>query len=267
VTRGINPPTIAERMEAMSPEGRASGTGSRGAGGGKNGARGKAITVLIVDDERTFGEALELALAREKDFRIVEVATDATQAIRSASEHQPDVVLMDVAMPGMNGIEATRRIKEADPDAAVLILSGHEDEHLLARAVAAGAVGMLQKTEAILNVATSVRRAHRGEPLHDEDEVEGAMRRLRHRRQSQDDAARRLDRLTPRETQILSLMAEGMSQEQIATTLGVTTNTLRTHVQNVLTKLGVHSKVEALALAIRHGKVHTVNLTERPDRN
>jgi DNA-binding NarL/FixJ family response regulator len=255
-------------MESMAAEGNPARPGNHGQEGveGRTGPRSKAITVLIVDDERTFGEALELALAREKDFRIVHVATDATEAIRAASEHQPDVVLMDVAMPGMNGIEATRRIKEADPNAAVLILSGHEDEHLLARAVAAGAVGMLQKTEAIVNVATSVRRAHRGEPLHDETEVEGAMRRLRHRRQTDDDAARRLDRLTPRETEILSLMAEGKSQEEISTLLGVTPNTLRTHVQNVLTKLAVHSKVEALALAIRYGKVDTVNVTDPPER-
>ena len=92
------------------------------------------------------------------------------------------------------------------------------------------------------------------------------MRRLRHRRQTDDDAARRLDRLTPRETEILSLMAEGKSQEEISTLLGVTPNTLRTHVQNVLTKLAVHSKVEALALAIRYGKVDTVNVTDPPER-
>src|SRR5919201_2132282 len=116
------PPTIG-RMESMTAEGNPARQGNHMPEGveGKTGPRSKAITVLIVDDERTFGEALELALAREKDFRIVHVATDATQAIRAASEHQPDVVLMDVAMPGMNGIEATRRIKEADPNAAVLI--------------------------------------------------------------------------------------------------------------------------------------------------
>jgi DNA-binding NarL/FixJ family response regulator len=109
-------------MDAMAAESEASRTPARGVSDGRAGARAKPITVLIVDDERTFGEALELALAREKDFRIVDVATDATQAIQAASQHQPDVVLMDVAMPGMNGIEATRRIKQADPDAAVLIL-------------------------------------------------------------------------------------------------------------------------------------------------
>lgn len=233
------------------------GTGESG-----NGARGRPITVLIVDDERTFGEALELALGREKDLRIVDVATDGTQAIHAVDVYRPDVVLMDVTMPGMNGIEVTRRIKEADPDARIVILSGHDDEHLLARAVQAGATGLLRKTEAVVNVASTVRRAHRGEPLHAPDEVEVALRRLRHRRDRDDDAARRLERLTPRELEILSLMAEGQSPNEITNALRMSPNTLRTHMQNVLTKLGVHSKMEALVLAIRHGKVATVDVTE-----
>lgn len=233
--------------------------------GSSNGGRSRPITVLIVDDERTFGEALELALGREKDLRIVDVATDGDQAIRAVDEHRPDVVLMDVGMPGMNGIEVTRRIKETDPGARIVILSGHDDEHLLARAVQAGATGLLRKTEAVVNVATTVRRAHRGEALHAPDEVEVALRRLRHRRDRDDDAARRLERLTPRELEILSLMAEGRPPAEITATLRMSPNTLRTHMQNVLTKLGVHSKMEALVLAIRHGKVATVDVTADED--
>jgi DNA-binding NarL/FixJ family response regulator len=236
------------------------GNGTTTASG--NGASTRPITVLIVDDERTFGEALELALGREADLRIVHVAMDGTEAVRSADRYRPDVVLMDVAMPGMSGIEAARRIKEADPDARIVMLSGHDDEHLLARAVQAGATGLLRKTEAVVNVASTVRRAHRGEALHAPDEVEGAMRRLRHRRDKDDDAARRLERLTPRELQILGQMAEGRTPEEITESLGMSPNTLRTHMQNVLTKLGVHSKMEALVLAIRHGKVSTVDVTE-----
>jgi DNA-binding NarL/FixJ family response regulator len=221
----------------------------------------RPITILIVDDERTFGEALQLALRQEKDLKVIDVAVEGDTAMRVVDEQHPDVVIMDVAMPGMNGIEATRRIKEEDPDAQVLILSGHEDPLLLARAVQAGAVGLLRKTEAIVNVATSVRRAYRGESIHDQEEVDSAMRRLRHRRDADADAKRRLERLTPREQQILERMATGMSSDAIAKALNMSPHTLRTHMQNILTKLGVHSKMEALVIAIRHGAVSTVDLT------
>jgi len=225
-------------------------------------AEGKTIKVLIVDDQRTFAEALQLALAKEKDLRVVDVVTDGPAAVEAATEFKPDVVLMDAAMPGMSGIEATRRIKDADPDAQVLILSGYEDELLLARAVQAGAVGLLRKTEAIVNVADSVRLAHRGKPLHDEKEIEGALRRLRHRRERDASVEKRLARLTPREVEILELMAAGKQADEIAEQLGMSVYTLRTHTQNILTKLGVHSKLEALVLAIRFGKVTTLDVSE-----
>jgi DNA-binding NarL/FixJ family response regulator len=223
-------------------------------------AKGKPIKVLIVDDQRTFGEALELALGKERDLRVVDVVTDGPSAVASAHEHRPDVVLMDVSMPGMNGIEATRRILEADPEAHVVVISGHEDELMLARAVQAGASGLLRKTEAVVDVVNSVRQAHRGEALHDEDEVDRSMRRLRHRREQEGGVERRLNRLTPRETQILQLMAEGFSNEEIARKLDMSPNTLRTHGQNIITKLGVHSRLEALVCAIRYGKVGTVDI-------
>jgi DNA-binding NarL/FixJ family response regulator len=219
------------------------------------------ITVLIVDDERTFGEALELALGREKDLLVVDVTTSGPEAVASAAEHRPDVVIMDVAMPGMSGIEATRRIKESEPDAQVVILSGHDDEYMLARAMQAGASGVLRKTETFVELARSVRAAHLGEAINEPAEVERAFRRLRHRRTQDAGAAERLARLTPRELEILQLMAEGRSPEGISTALGVTPATLRTHTQNLITRLGVHSKMEALVLAIRHGTVTTIDLT------
>jgi DNA-binding NarL/FixJ family response regulator len=221
----------------------------------------KTIKVLIVDDQRTFGEALELALSREKDIRVVDVVTDGDSAVVAAAEHRPDVVLMDVAMPGMSGIEATRRIKDAEPEAQVLILSGYEDELLLARAVQAGAIGLLRKTEAVVDVARSVRRAHKGEALHRDDEIEGALRRLRHRRDQESSVEQRLARLTPRELEILQTMARGLPPESIARELKMSPHTLRTHTQNIITKLGVHSKLEALVLAIRHGRVQTLDVT------
>ena len=162
-----------------------SGNGT-GTGNGKaNGAARKPITVLIVDDERTFGEALEVALDREKDLRVVHVATDGREAVALATEHQPDVVLMDISMPGMSGLEATRRIKECDPKAAVVILSGHDDEFMLARAVQAGAAGLIRKTQAVDDVALTVRRVHRGDRARCQDDhagKEGESERHRHAR-------------------------------------------------------------------------------------
>jgi DNA-binding NarL/FixJ family response regulator len=225
-------------------------------------AERKTITVLIVDDQRTFGEALQLALSKEKDIRVVDVVTDGDAAVEAAAEHRPDVVLMDVAMPGMSGIEATRRIKDAEPNAQILVLSGYEDDLMLARAVQAGALGVLPKTEAIVDVARSVRQAHRGEALHPDEEIEGALRRLRHRREQDSSVEQRLARLTPREVEILQAMARGTPNDSVADALKMSPHTLRTHTQNIITKLGVHSKLEALVLAIRHGRVQTLDVSE-----
>jgi NarL family two-component system response regulator LiaR len=214
-----------------------------------------AIKVLIVDDQRTFGEALSLALAKEKDLTVIDVVTDGQTAVRVTEERHPDVVLMDLAMPGMDGIEATRRIIEETPDAHVILLTGHVGDLTTARAVQAGASGCLPKTEAVVDLAGAVRRAHAGESLMDPEEVEASLRRLRHRRMQEATIEQRLERLTPRELEILQLIADGVPADQIAPTLSVSPHTLRTHLQNVLTKLKVHSKLDAVVLAIRHGKI------------
>jgi DNA-binding NarL/FixJ family response regulator len=278
VTRAINRPTIAPRMSA-NPTERSDSRRAQGRSGDRaaesRGTSSKTrprpngqptITVMIVDDERTFGEALGVALGRERDVEVVDVTTDAGEAVRAAEEKHPDVVLIDAGLPGVSGIEATRRIKEISPGAQVLLLSGTGEEHLLARAIQAGAVGLLSKTDTVADLLTTVRRAHRGEPLVEEDEMQAALRRLRHRRRAEDTAVARLSRLTPREKEILQLMAQGKSSSMIAQELGMSSGTLRTHAQNFITKLGVHSKMEALVLAIRHGVVTTVDVTEDPIR-
>lgn len=219
------------------------------------GAPDPRITLVIADDHRAFAEALAYALGKERDLEIVAVMTDSEEAAATAAERQPDVVLLDLQMPGVDGLETSRRIRSACHDTAVIILTGSDDELAHGRAVRAGAAGFLQKTAAIDDLAEAVRRAHRGEPLNPEDEVRAALDRLKRVRSRDGDMAQRLDRLTPRELEILQLLSDARSTEDISAELGVSRSTLRTHVQNVLMKLGVHSKVDAIVAAIRHERV------------
>jgi DNA-binding NarL/FixJ family response regulator len=219
------------------------------------------ISVLIVDDHRAFAEALGMALGNEADLDIVGVAADGEGAVAAAEARQPDVALVDLQMPGMDGLETSRRIRAVSERTAVVVLTGTTDELAIGRAIQAGARGFLRKTVAIQDLAEAVRAAHRGEALNANDEIEFAMRRLRRLRARDDDIAQRFDRLTPRELGILQLLADGRAPDDIATQLGVSRNTLRTHIQNILMKLGVHSKLDAIVAAIRHGKVNTVNVS------
>ncbi|MDP9342348.1 MAG: response regulator transcription factor, partial [Actinomycetota bacterium] len=186
---------------------------------------------------------------------VVGVAHGPDDAVSQAAEAAPQVVLADLALPGDSGIDAVRRLGEAAPEARIVVLAADQGDLMLARAVEAGAVGIVSKFEPVESVARAVRGAAAGEPLLSAEERRRLLRRLRHRRAERATAQQRADRLTARETEILQLMADGARPEQIAMFLGISVATLRTHVQNVLTKLGVHSKTEALAFAIRHGKV------------
>jgi DNA-binding NarL/FixJ family response regulator len=212
------------------------------------------ITIVIADDHRSFGEAMQIALDREQDLDVIQVVGDGDLAVTATLEEEPDVVLMDLRMPGTDGLEATRRIRTQGGRSAIVILTGDGDDAMLARAIQAGARGMLPKTSAVQDVATAVRRAFKGEPLHKPAEVNRVLREERTRSERDRDLERRVERLTPRELQILQAMADGRSPEEITEQLGVSRHTLRTHTQNILTKLGVHSKTDAVVAAIRFGK-------------
>jgi DNA-binding NarL/FixJ family response regulator len=214
-----------------------------------------SIRVLIADDHRTFAEALEVALTFETDIDVVATVHDAEDAVKAAGRRHPDVVLMDVQMPGVDGITATRELKERNPDARVVMLSAFEDDQVIARAVEAGASGFLPKTRPIKDVASSVRAAFHGEPLIPPEEVRRVLSLLKKKRGQAETVRSRLARLTQREREILQRMADGLTPERVADELGISRHTLRTHIQNILFKLGVHSKLEALAAAIRYGAV------------
>ncbi len=216
--------------------------------------RADPIKVLIADDHRSFGEAMQIALDAEHDLTVIEVVDDGELAITETLSREPDVVLMDLRMPGMDGIEATRRIRTEGGRAAVVILTGEGDDVDMARAIQAGARGLVAKTSAVGDVAAAVRRAHRGEPLHRPSEVNRVLKVERARTERDRDLQRRVERLTPRELEVLQQMADGRSTEEIAEKLGISRHTLRTHTQNILTRLGVHSKTDAVVAAIRFGK-------------
>jgi DNA-binding NarL/FixJ family response regulator len=225
------------------------------------------ISVLIVDDHRAFGEALGVALGKETDLDILEVTVDGDSAVQVAEARRPDVVLVDLQMPGIDGLETSRRIRAISKETAIVVLTGSEDELALGRAIQAGAHGFLRKTAAIQDLAEGVRAAHRGESLNAHDEIEFALRRLRRLRARDDDIAQRFDRLTPRELQILQLLADGRAPDDIAIQLEFSRNTLRTHIQNILMKLGVHSKLDAIVAAIRHGRVNTEDVSNSDEVN
>jgi DNA-binding NarL/FixJ family response regulator len=211
--------------------------------------------VLVVDDHRMITDALRVALSRQPELSVVGVAYDGEEGVDAALRRRPDVVLMDVQLPGVDGIEATRRIREAEPEVRVVALSAFPDETQVARAVEAGVAGFLPKDTSIRDLARALRRVGRGESLLSPEDRRRAEALLRRRRELHDSVRQRVERLTPRETEILQRMADGMTPERIAEDLGISPHTLRTHVQNVLLKLGVHSKLEALSHAIRYGKV------------
>jgi len=225
--------------------------------GGTGTERADAITVVIADDHLAFGEALEIVLGQESDLQVIEVVTDGPAAIEAVERFEPDVVIMDMSMPGMDGIEATRRIREGAGGTQVIVLSGAEDDLGVGRAVLAGARGYLRKTDAVGDLPGAIRRAFHGDALNPEDEVNQSLSRLRRRRASEGNLEQRMQRLTPRELEILQRIANGETSAKIAAELEMSPNTLRTHTQNVLTKLGVHSKLDAIVAAIRYGKVTT----------
>jgi DNA-binding NarL/FixJ family response regulator len=224
----------------------------------RNGSRRSAsssIRVLVADDHRTFAEALRSAIRMERGMSVVGVAHDGDSTVDMVARKRPDVILMDVQMPGTDGIDATRRITEEIDGAQVIMLSAFEDEHTVARAIDAGAIGFISKGRAMKDVVEAIRAAHRGEPLIDPDEIRRILAGLRRKRALDAASRARVDRLTRRETEILQGLAQGLSPGRLAEQLGISRHTLRTHQQNILFKLKVHSKHEALVMAIRYGKV------------
>lgn len=210
------------------------------------------IDVLVVDDHEMFAEALTLLLGRHPGVRLLGAASDAREALRLCEQEQPDVVLMDVDLPEIDGIEATRRIRGSFPGTKVVIVTGIDDPVTVATALAAGASGYVPKTRAVDDIIDVVERAAAGEFVMPEADLAPVLAELRSGRPSPSGHLA-LRRLTQREAEVLRALAAGDGIPEIAERLGISALTVQSHVKNILAKLGVHSRLEAVTLAWRHG--------------
>ncbi len=210
------------------------------------------IRILLVDDHTVIRVGLKLLLERQTDFEVVGEAEDGRKAIQLAGELQPDAIVMDVAMPNLNGIEATRQITAALPKIAVVVLSMHSDESYVMRALKAGARGYLLKDSAEADLIQAIRMVVTGKsffsPAVSKMLLEDYVHNLRQR--GIEDS---YDLLTPREREVLQLAAEGKSNKEAAALLNLSSYTVETHRTNLMGKLGLHSVPELILYAVRKG--------------
>jgi len=218
------------------------------------------IRIVLADEQSLFREAVRVVLENEPDLEIVGEARDGLRAVAEAERSKPDIVLLDADLPNCDGIRATKLIKEASPESRVLVLSADEDLAVLIEALEAGASGYLTKACPLSELIEATRAIHQGETLVPAPMLGPLLARLIHRRSHQDEAAKRLARLTRREREVLGLLSEGISNEGIAQALVISPETARTHIQNVLGKLGVHSRLEAAAVARQNGVSESMEL-------
>jgi DNA-binding NarL/FixJ family response regulator len=211
--------------------------------------RPASVRVAIVDDHQMFAESLSHVLALEPDLEVVGVARDGAAAMDLIADARPDVALVDFRLPGQDGVAVTAAIKELHPDVHVIMLTAMREEQVLVDAIDAGVSGFLTKDHPVGDVAGAVRTAAAGEALISPDVLARVMSRLR---RSEPQAS--FD-LTARERELLEHVAQGGTNKAIARELHLSVNTIRNYVQALLTKLGAHSKLEAVAIATRAGLI------------
>jgi two-component system response regulator NreC len=211
-----------------------------------------AIRILVADDHSVIRTGLRTILSAEADFEVVGEAADASEAIRLAQDLHPDVVLTDISMPGPigGGLTVVRRLKETFPHMQLLVLTVHEDESLLHEALQAGASGYIVKRAADTELVSAIRAACRGDLY-----VYPSMTRALFKAPAQSPASKPvpIESLTPRETDVLRLLAKGYTNRQIADVLNLSMRTVEGHRANVMSKLNLHSRVELTSFVEEHG--------------
>jgi two-component system response regulator NreC len=208
------------------------------------------IHILIADDHGVLRAGLRTLLNAEPDLEVIAEASDGNDVLRLASELRPDIVLLDISMPGPGGIEVTRRLKEALPELRVLILTAHEDESMLREAVQVGAAGYIIKRAVESELINAIHSVWRGDLY-----VHPAMTRalLKETSLFPVSAEPAVESLTPREIEVLRLIAKGYTNGQIAKELNLSVRTVESHRANLMGKLELRSRVELVRYAMEHG--------------
>ncbi len=214
----------------------------------------KTVTVVIADDHVLVRKGTRQLLEEHPGLSVVGEAADGREAIEVVNRLRPDVVLMDIAMPGTNGIEATRRIKETSPSTSILVLTAYDDEQYIYALLDAGAAGYLLKNVSGEELARSVYAVAEGESVLHPTVAAKVFKRVTSGAGGQADAGD-VDQLTDRELAVLRLAASGLSNKMIARDLDLSDRTVQVHLSNVFGKLGVASRTEAVTTALRRGIV------------
>ena len=202
------------------------------------------ITVLAVDDHRVVLDGLSLLIGRQPDMEVVATATSGEQAVALYHEHRPDIVLMDLRLPTMSGLEAIEQICTEDPEARIVVLTMYSGDEDITQALEAGAVTYLLKDMLSEDLVRVIREVHAGERPISSD----VAARL--------EARKMLPSLTPREVEVVRLIAQGMRNKEIGVALGISEETAKVHVKNILAKLNVNDRTAVIPVALRRGIIH-----------
>ena len=205
----------------------------------------KKITVLLVDDHSLVRRGFRRMLEDESDMEVVGEAGNGEDSVKLAKELHPQVVVMDCALPGMNGLQATRQIIEDSPDTAVLMLSMHSESTWVRQAIEAGAKGYVLKNAMDLELGAAIRKVAGGETVFDPQVEQRSVLK-----------GERSAALTPRELEVLQMIVDGKSNKEIATVLELSANTVAVHRANIMNSLGIHKTAELVVYAIRAGLVN-----------
>ncbi len=214
-----------------------------------------AIRIVLADDHAMLRSGLRALLEREEDLEVVGEAGNGLEAIDLVGQLRPDVVVLDISMPGLDGIEAAGRIHAACPATRILILTMHQDSHYLGPALQSGAAGYVVKRAADTELIGAIRAVHRGEKFLDPSMVGFLVQDFVER--SVPKAADEAPRLSDRETEVLRMMAAGFAYKEIADRLGISTKTVETYRERIKEKLGLSSRSEIVRFALEHGLLQT----------